>query len=250
MKPIVVGIVSKHIQIEDRKPILYTCESLKNALVLCGAIPITILPISNKATFIGTKRHDKQYHNFDYQQMIDQLHGNPVTDNEEDWQSVLSVCDGVVFQPGSDSDDYEPFLAKYCFEHSIPIFGISNGMTNVVKGLGGANNFCERYHLSSEKYAHPIIINQDSHIFKILNKDKIRVNSRHYGCTSKVPETLRPVAFAPDGAIELLESVDMKNNFVLLTRFNPESLCKDDENHRKIIQAFVDACKKRRDQNT
>ena len=247
MKPIVVGIVSKHLQIEDRKPFLYTCESLKNAFIFCGAIPISVLPPSDKAVFIGTKRHDKQYSDFDYQQMVEKLHGDPVKTNAQYWQNALALCDGIVFQLGTDTDDYEPFLAKYCFEHSIPILGISSGMTNVVKGLGGTNCFCEKYHFSAEKYAHPISIDTDSFTYKVLQVDKIRVNSRHYGKTCIVPSSLKPIAFSPDGTIEIIESVDMANKFVLLTRFNPESLYKEDENHRKLIQAFLDACQKRRD---
>lgn len=247
MNPPIIGIISKHIQIEDRKPFLFTCEALKNALIFCGAMPITLLPPSSKTIFIGTRRHDKEYKNFDYQQMVSQLNGNPVEDNEEYWQTALSLCDGIVFQLGIDSDDYEPFLAKYCFEKSIPILGISNGMTNVVKGLGGTNNFCEKYHFSSDKYAHPIQIDKNSFLYNLLKQDKIRVNSRHYGCTYIVPQELKPVAFAPDGGIEVIESVNMESKFVLLTRFNPESLCKEDENHKEIINSFIAACIKRRD---
>lgn len=52
---------------------------------------------------------------------------------------------------------------------------------------------------------------------------------------------LNKVAFDEDGYADVIESKDKK--FYIGVRFHPESLYKIDEDHNKIFEAFINACK-------
>lgn len=143
-------------------------------------------------------------------------------------------------QGGLFSDKYETFIANYCHKKNIPILGICAGNNNIVRGVGGKiNRDPELKHNSKEKYVHEIEIDPNSLLFKIIQKDKIMVNSRH---TSFIEETsLLISAKSPDGIIEAVE--DPTKTFYMGLQFHPESLYKTDENMNSIFKYFINICK-------
>lgn len=68
-------------------------NSIINAIIKSGGIPILILPTSN-----------------------------------EDLMSVLKLCKGIVMPGGFNIYDYDKFICNYAIEYDIPILGICLGM--------------------------------------------------------------------------------------------------------------------------
>ena len=73
-----------------------------------------------------------------------------------------------------------------------------------------------------------------------LNKDEIMVNSRHKKTIETHPNLIVN-CICEDGYADGVEAQNKK--FYMALRFHSESLYKIDENHKKIIQAFINACK-------
>ena len=102
--------------------------------------------------------------------------------------------------------------------------------------LGGSikeiNNF---KHLSNNKYVHDINIDPLSKLYKIIKKDKIKVNSRH---KDKIDNTsLEVVAYSSDGIIEAIE--DKSKKFFIGVQWHPESL--NDENSDMLFTSFFNS---------
>ncbi len=64
------------------------------------------------------------------------------------------------------------------------------------------------------------ITDESSHLYKILKKKEIEVNSWHHQGVKDVGKDLKVVAAAPDGIIEALEIPSA--SFVLAVQFHPE----------------------------
>lgn len=88
-------------------------------------------------------------------------------------------------------------------------------------------------------YVHSITLNEDSRIYKIINKREIMVNSRHKKITVTHPK-LNVAATTKEGYPEIVESPD--KTFYIAVQFHPESLYKFDENMNSIFKAFIDVC--------
>ena len=97
--------------------------------------------------------------------------------------------------------------------------------------LGRLNN---NKHLSNKEYVHEIIIDDKSKLYKILNKKRITVNSRHrdYVLYTKANR----VAYSKDYFIEAIE-IPTKKFFIGL-QWHPESLYFD-VNSNKIFECFI-----------
>ncbi|MEG2621192.1 MAG: gamma-glutamyl-gamma-aminobutyrate hydrolase family protein, partial [Bacilli bacterium] len=126
----------------------------------------------------------------------------------------IKLCDGIILQGGNFSDHYEIFIAKYCYDNDIPILGICAGMNNMLRVVGGKTLRFDNIesHQSHEKYVHEIIINKESLLYKIIEQEKVLVNSRHKFYTSEY-SNLDGSAYSLDGTIESFEGVN--KNFYL-----------------------------------
>lgn len=93
-------------------------------------------------------------------------------------------------------------------------------------------------HQSNEKYKHYVNIDKNSLLYKIINNDRILVNSRH---KSAIIETkLNVVARSDDNVIEAIE--DISKTFFIGLEWHPESI--DDEYSKKIFDYFIDVVNK------
>ncbi len=225
-KPI-IGIVSKHYNKElYRFRDTYIRDELTQALFDNGAIVIGIVPPS-----FSKVRATNNW-------------SNSLTDKEKENVHVqVSLCDGIVLQGGGFSDEYECYIAKYCYDNDIPILGICAGNNNMVRAVGGSilKLACPEQHKSFDAYVHSISIKEDSKFYDIVKKKEIMVNSRHKSYTSDC-SVLDTAAFSSDGIIEVVE--DKNKKFYLAVQFHPESLYKTDDNMNKIFQYFINACNK------
>lgn len=153
--------------------------------------------------------------------------------------SQIKLCDGIILQGGSCSDNYECIVAKYCYDNDIPTLGICCGQNIMVRALGGTTIDIERHFNKTSDYVHSISIDKASKFYSIVKKDKIMVNSRHKKVIDKCP-LLDKVAFSYDD-VEVVESKNKR--FYMAVRFHPESLYKIDKNMNNIFVAFIDSCK-------
>ena len=228
MNKVIIGVVSKHNGETKKRPNTYIRDEIKQAIFDNDAIAIGILPTENEIKLCGNEWKDTQ------------------TEKEkEDLIAQINLCDGIIIQGGTQNDEYENIIAKYCYDKNIPILGICAGQNNIVRGLGGTTlkvTNPEKHNNTDDDYVHNIKINENSKFYKIINKDEIMVNSRHNNTVDKCP-LLDKVAFCEDGYSDVVESQD--KDFYIGVRFHPESLYKIDENHNRIFVEFINVCKNR-----
>lgn len=223
---VIIGIVSKHYNKEFHNfTDTYIRDEVKQAIFDNGAIAIGILPP-----------------NFEKIQAKNDWKNNFSSKEKQDLIEQISLCDGIILQGGGFSDEYECFVAKYCYDNNIPILGICAGNNNIVRAVGGKiSRFDDNEtHKSLDKYVHKIKIDKNSKLYKIIGKDEIMVNSRHKAYTED-SSILKCVAYSDDGIVEAVE--DENKRFYMAVQFHPESLYRTDKNMNNIFKYFIDICK-------
>ena len=223
-KPI-IGIVEKHIETSDPRPDGLIRDEYKQAVFDNGGIAIGILS-PDEPRFI----HD------DWAEYLDSI-------SQAEIIAQVNLCDGIILPGGAQSEPYEPFIARYCYEHDIPCLGICAGQNNIARALGGTT--CpvpnpEKHLRPEDAYVHTTtIIDPDSKFAKIVGENTtFKVNSRHKNILDACPG-LKVVAVCDDGYKEVVEASDKK--FYLGIRNHPESLYKIDEVAKRIFEAFITA---------
>lgn len=227
MRKPIIGIVSKHYIKDKKRNDTYIRDEVKQAIFDNGGIAIGILPSSK-----NIKR-------------INDIWCNDLSKEEYDnIVAQINLCDGIIFQGGNSSDNYECILARYCYDNDIPTLGICCGQNIMVRALGGTTialkDYSSHFEIGND-YAHEIEIDKDSKLYSIIGKEKIKVNSRHKKIVENHP-LLNVSAVSDDGVIEVLESKD--KTFYIALRFHPESLYKKDENMNKIFKSYIEIIKK------
>ena len=227
MEKVIIGIVSKHYaSYKNDRTDTYIRDEVKQAIFDNGAVAIGILPTDREIKYIEDNWKedlDKK----EYENLISQIR----------------LCDGIIFQGGAQSDNYEPIIAKYCYENNIPTLGICCGQNNIARALGGTTyeiDNPEKHMQVTKQYVHNIKIDKSSKFYNIVNKEKIMVNSRHKKAIKDCPK-LDKVGFCEDGYADVIEAKD--KNFYIGVRFHPESLYKIDENMNSIFKSFINTCK-------
>lgn len=227
MKKIIIGIVSKHYNKDFYNfRDTYIRDELKQAIFDNGAIAIGILPSCFEKVNATNEWKDS------------------LSDKEKEGIiTQINLCDGIILQGGGSSDEYECYIAKYCYDNDIPILGICAGNNNLVRAVGGKILRFDNVetHKSLEEYVHEIKINKESKLYKIINKEVIMVNSRHKSYTAD-SSVLQVSAYSSDGVVEAIE--DNNKNFYIAVQFHPESLYKTDDNMNNIFKYFINSCKK------
>lgn len=150
-------------------------------------------------------------------------------------KELLDISAGVILPGGDVFNNNVEKILKYLYLKNIPTLGICQGMQEIALfcsgKLGRLNN---NNHLSNKEYVHEIIIDEKSKLYKILNKKRITVNSRHrdYVLYTKANR----VAYSKDYLIEAIE-IPFKKFFIGL-QWHPESLYFD-VNSNKIFEYFI-----------
>lgn len=158
--------------------------------------------------------------------------------NISDISYYLDICDGFIVPGGITWNEADIEIIKYAFKVNKPLLGICAGM----QALANIDTFIDNtikvdnHNLPNEEYVHEISIN-DGILKNILNKDKIKVNSRH---NYKVePKSYFKIdAVSNDGVIEAISFPEFK--FIVGLEWHPEDM--DDENQNKIFKYFISKC--------
>jgi putative glutamine amidotransferase len=89
--------------------------------------------------------------------------------------------------------------------------------------------------------AHEVTLEPSSLLGKILETDRLPVNSLHHQGVKRAAPPLRAVGYAADGLVEVLEARD--HPFGLGVQWHPEELVANQETARKMFAAFVEAAR-------
>lgn len=198
----------------------------------------------------------------------------PHTNNEEDLERVLSCVDGIFLEGGEhihpsnygeeidervrsriydqNRDEIELMVLKYAMDNNIPVFAVCRGYQLLNVYFGGKltqylDDEQDKLHnqplseVARNALVHGIRLVNGSSIESMIEKDEIKVNSRHAQAVKVPGNGLSVVAHSEDGLIEAVESIT-EGRFILGVAWHPEDLF--DENSAKLFRAFINACQK------
>ena len=207
MTNITIGIVASDEQINDTAMQIVTKNNLKY--------------LHNKCNYIGILNYN-----------------NSFIDTE-----ILDLCDGIIFQGGSDIHPYHFQILDYCIKNNIPVLGICMG--HQIIGLYSINSTTEKdlikvnNHYNKDKL-HSIKIKKDSILHKIF-ENHLKVNTRHLYALKKVNEPFKISALSEDNIIEGIEYVN-EEHFIIGVQFHPEDL----DNTEVLYNYFIKEILKRK----
>lgn len=161
----------------------------------------------------------------------------------------LTNCDAVVFTGGIDIDPIEKIeyanapkefnLARDQFEIAVlakalearkPILGICRGLQliNVYKGgtlhLDNGEIKNKIHKKETEDKKHLIQVEKDSMFYSIVKQEFGEVNSSHHQSIDKMGLDLKAVAYTEDGVIEVIESTNAEEQFLIAVQWHPERM--------------------------
>lgn len=194
-----------------------------------------------------------------------------ITQSKEDMKEIVDKLDGLLFTGGQDidpslygenkgekcgdiskeRDDMEAALLEAVFEADKPMLGISRGMELLNVHLGGKlyqdieteHEGCQS-HMQEPPYSennHGVIVISDTPLAAAIPETMVKVSCRHHQGIKEISKKLEPMALSTDGIIEAVYKED--SYFVWAIQWRPDLTFKDDENSKKIFEAFVQACK-------
>lgn len=191
---------------------------------------------------------------------------------EADVAQILSISDGFLLSGGHDvhpfcfgaepspksgqihpdRDTVELALTNAAIMRQMPIFAICRGVQLLNVALGGTlyQDIDSEYQSSkllkhTQQAArgvatHYVNIGPDNLLMKIIEQEKIAVNSYHHQAINVLGETLNVAAKSNDGIIEAVEHSSLP--FCLGVQWHPEEQAlAGDEVAKKLFKAFVEA---------
>jgi putative glutamine amidotransferase len=222
------------------RPINAQNQTYINAIIQAGGIPI-LIPVEITGKLLETVLHQVNGLVFSGGGDIDPIYYNesPMTDNLSDIQK--------------DRDELEFQLIRLAIESHKPFFAICRGIQVMNVAIGGnlwqdLASQCPQamrhdYYYQDEQLprnyiAHEVKLEKSSLLSKILETDRLSVNSLHHQAAKEIAPSLRAAGYADDGIVEVLEAPN--HPFGLGVQWHPEELVAEQETARKIFAAFIE----------
>lgn len=194
----------------------------------------------------------------------------PPNADEAVFADLLARCDALVFSGGPDlsparygqrrhektevlhprRDAFDIALFQHAERADVPTLSICLGCQIANVACGGMlvqhvddltrTNSVQHYKPDHTSAYHPVRVEADSLIAKLVGRTSFEVNSRHHQLVDRaaIGGGLRPVAFAPDGVVEALE--DSRRRFFIAVQWHPEDLI-DRCEHLALFEGLVRA---------
>jgi len=190
-------------------------------------------------------------------------------------EEILDRIDAVILSGGPDIDPYlygeipipkmgqinplrdkfEIELARKTVEKGKPLLAICRGIQVLNVAFNGTlyqdintqipNSIRHAWHTTTGTEVppnyptHTVKLKRDSKIYRIFNKEVLRVNSFHHQAVKDVAKGFEATAWADDGVIEAIEYIGDK--FVIGVQWHPEWMW--DSEMIKIFKALIEAAK-------
>ena len=195
----------------------------------------------------------------------------PLTENEDELNESVLICDGLLFTGGHDvnpviygskpgshcgatctlRDEMECRLLDIALARDVPILGICRGIQILNVYFGGdlyqdleteySSEVSHHMQPPYDRVAHRVEVLPDTILSDIIGAGKHSVNSYHHQAVRTPAESVTVMAVSEDGLIEAISA--KHKSFVVGVQWHPEFSYKNDEDSRKLVQAFVDVCK-------
>lgn len=163
--------------------------------------------------------------------------GIPISFEFDKIKRSINDCDGIILPGGSVFYENDFKIIDYLYKKNIPTLGICLGMQSMAEYFNNKQEIEVKNHYQTEKYVHLVRIKKDTLLYKIMGKERIMVNSRHY---SAIPYTTLTInAISPDGIIEGVEDITKK--FFLGVQWHPETL--NDNDSYLLFKYFISILK-------
>ncbi len=218
----VIGIASWRQTAEvwgSRMSIFQLDESYIDRVRIAGGLPVLLPHVDPEDVFATVDRIDALI-----------LTGG----DDVDPSSYGAVDEGVSISNDAIADQHEIALLKAAVHHEIPVLGICRGAQIINIAYGGTlvqeitaednQSHPTRPKSLDEILAmrHSISLAPKSKLAGVLGTADRIVNTTHHQAISQVASGFRPVAWAPDGTIEAIESTDDRH--ILAVQWHPEKL--------------------------
>ena len=233
MKPI-IGLIPLY---DDDKESLWMLPGYMKVVETCGGVPIML----------------------------------PLTTDEEELETAFNICQGILFTGGHDvspseygaiksdkcgqlcevRDFMEGYLLDRCIEENKPLLGVCRGIQFVNAHLGGSlyqdlpSEYGEKieHHMKPpyDRIIHMVDVLEGTRLADIIGPGEHGVNSYHHQAIKRLAPMLTQSAVSEDGLTEAVEIIGQ--DFGLAVQWHPEFSYHNNEDSRKVVQAFIDACK-------
>ena len=187
----------------------------------------------------------------------------PMLQTDEATEAFAALLDGLVMTGGPGitrglkgelPDDLPPVDAVrdasderiYRAFSNRPLLGICYGM-QFINAMHGGSIYGDlskgiedpmNHSVSRGAKPHPIRIQPDTHLYQVMQRESLEVNTYHIQALATVGEGLRVAATAADGVIEGIESLDGR---ILGLQFHPERM---GETMQPLFNDFVARCRR------
>lgn len=198
----------------------------------------------------------------------------PLLDDTETLRAIYDKLDGV-FLPGGvdigpdsyeeapssalgrtdpDRDRTEIMFARWAMNDRKPILAVCRGAQLLTVAAGGKlyqdlateypgaikHDYWPKAGMHTRQdLVHPVEIVADTRLSRLMGRETLLVNSMHHQGIKRLAPTLVANAFAPDGLIEGVESIE--NDFVLGVQWHPEDLADSEPKMQALFDAFIEA---------
>lgn len=220
------------------EPALFLAQRYYRAVERAGATPLILPPVSSAAAI---------------RRSLDLLDGLLISGGGFDIHPSY-YGERPIRQLGvvkAQRTEFELDIAAAALKKDLPTLGICGGEQALNVVLGGslyqdlvAQLPIAGKHQQSDKKScggHQVNIPDGTRLRAIVGQSSLEVNTTHHQAVKQLGKGLIVDAIADDGVIEGIEST--RHPFVIGVQWHPEVLAPRRQGHRRILEAFITACR-------
>ena len=222
----IIGVSARPYITDNGRNALVILESIRRVIINNGGIPHIILPTQDMV-YMNNRE-------------------TPLTDKDKEiLDAQINMCDGILMPGGDFMYFYDNYICEKANKKDMPLLGICMGMQVMCNyNNDNKNIFIEGHKDLQKEYVHSVNIIPGTKLYDIIGEEKIMVNSIH---RTKVPNS-GDYSISAKAEGDIIEGIEKKDKlFNIGVQWHPERT--DDEPSRKIITAFINACKQYKENN-